>query len=49
MRQCTAEELKTIEASRAEFHHQKAAATQQTAYGLSYSPHYLRQSRSQKE
>ena len=49
MRQCTAEELKTIEASRAEFHHHKAAATQQTAYGLSYSPHYLRQSRAQKE
>ena len=49
MRQCTADELKTIEASRAEFHHQKAAATQQTSYGLSYSPHYLRQSRAQKD
>ena len=49
MRQCTAEELKTIEASRAEFHHHKAAATQQTSYGLSYSPHYLRQSRAKKE
>ena len=49
MRQCTAEELKTIEVSRDEFHHHKAAATQQTSYGLSYSPHYLRQSRAQKE
>ena len=49
MRQCTAEELKTIEASREEFHHHKAAATQQTSYGLSYSPHYLRQSRAKKE
>ena len=45
----TAEELKTIEASREEFHHHKAAATQQTSYGLSYSPHYLRQSRAKKE
>ena len=49
MRQCTAEELMTIEASREEFHHHKAAATQQTSYGLSYSPHYLRQSRAKKE
>ena len=49
MRQCTAEESKTIEASRDEFHHHKAAATQQTSYGLSYSPHYLRQSRAKKE
>ena len=49
MRQCTADELKAIEASREEFNRQKAAVTQQTSYGLSYSPHYLRQSRAQKE
>ena len=49
MRQCTTDELKSIEASRDEFHHHKTAATQQTSYGLSYSPHYLRQSRAQKE
>jgi hypothetical protein len=49
MRQCTAEELKTIEAARDEFHRHKTATTQQTSYGLSYSPHYLRQSRSVKE
>ena len=49
MRQCSADELKAIEASREEFNRQKAAATQQTSYGLSYSPHYLRQSRAQKE
>jgi hypothetical protein len=49
MRQCTAEELKAIEASRDEFNRQKAAATQQTSYGLSFSPHYLRQSRAQKD
>ena len=45
MRAGTEEELKTFEASRQEFNHQKAAATQTTSYGLSYSPHYLRQSR----
>ena len=45
LRQCTAAELESIEASRKEFHHQKGAVTQQTPYGLSYSPHYLRQSR----
>jgi len=49
MRPCTADELKAIEASRDEFHRHKAAATQQTSYGLSYSPHYLRQSRAVKE
>ena len=49
IRQCTSEELKTIEASREEFNRHKAAATQQTSYGLSYSPHYLRQSRAARE
>ncbi|HWN86736.1 MAG TPA: DUF6065 family protein, partial [Vicinamibacterales bacterium] len=49
LRQCTAAELESIEASRQEFHHQKGAVTQQTPYGLSYSPHYLRQSRAQKD
>ena len=45
MRACTPEELKALEESRMEFHKQKAAAVQKTPYGLSYSPHYLRQSR----
>src|SRR6187402_2773193 len=45
LRAGTEEELKTFEASRHEFNHQKAAATQKTSYGLSYSPHYLRESR----
>jgi Family of unknown function (DUF6065) len=49
MRQCTDAELKTIEESRQEFNRHKAEATQKTSYGLSYSPHYLRQSRAQKE
>ena len=48
LRACTSEELKAIEVSREEFSHHKAAATQKTSYGLTYSPHYLRQSRAQK-
>ena len=49
MRAATAEELKAFEESRQEFNHHKAAAAQKTSYGLTYSPHYLRQSRAQKE
>jgi hypothetical protein len=48
MRNCTADELKALEQSRQEFAHHKAAATQKTSYGLSYSPHYLRESRARK-
>src|ERR1041385_1251674 len=44
MRNCTEAELKSIEESRQAFSQQKAAVTQKTSYGLSYSPHYLRQS-----
>ncbi len=49
MRAATAEELKAFEESRQEFNHHKAAAAQKTSYGLTYSPHYLRQSRAQRE
>jgi hypothetical protein len=49
MRQCTADEIKAIEQSRQEFNKHKAEATQKTSYGLSYSPHYLRKSRAQKD
>ena len=49
MRHCTSEELRAIEESRQEFNRHKAAAIQKTWYGLSYSPHYLRQSRAKKE
>jgi hypothetical protein len=49
IRACTAEEVKSLEASRDEFNTHKAAATQKTPYGLSYSPHYLRQSRAKKD
>src|SRR5213594_864110 len=43
---CTTEELAAIRTSRQDFFHQKAAAKIMTPYGLEYSPHYLRQSRS---
>ena len=49
MRPCNDQEMQAIEASRAEFNKHKAEASQKTSYGLSYSPHYLRQSRAQKE
>jgi Family of unknown function (DUF6065) len=49
MRQCTEAELETLERSRQEFNKHKAEAAQKTSYGLSYSPHYLRQSRAQKD
>jgi hypothetical protein len=49
MRACTSEELQAFEDSRQEFNRRKAAAVQKTSYGLAYSPHYLRQSRAQKE
>jgi hypothetical protein len=48
MRPCTNEELKAIEDSRHEFNRLKAQTTQKTSYGLTYSPHYLRQSRAQR-
>jgi hypothetical protein len=48
MRGCTPDELKAIEESRVAFSREKAAAAQKTSYGLTYSPHYLRQSRAQK-
>jgi hypothetical protein len=48
MRACTSDELQALDASRQEFSRQKAAVQQKTTYGLTYSPHYLRQSRAQK-
>ena len=47
-RNCTEQELKAFEESRTEFNQHKAAAVQKTSYGLSVSPHYLRQSRAKK-
>jgi hypothetical protein len=46
---CTPAEVDQLEASRAEFNQHKAAAAQPTPYGLTYSPHYLRQSRALRE
>ena len=44
----TGDDVKAFEEGRNEFAKKKAAAVQTTSYGLSYSPHYLRQSRDQK-
>jgi len=48
LRQGTTEELQRFEESKQEFNRHKAAATQSTSYGLSYSPHYLRESRDRR-
>jgi hypothetical protein len=48
MRDCTQEELAGIQKAKEEFMREKAASKISTPYGLQYSPHYLRQSRSQK-
>ena len=47
-RDCTSEELAAIRRSKEEFFREKAAQKVKTPLGLEYSPHYLRQSRSQK-
>jgi hypothetical protein len=48
LRDCSEEELTAISRSKDEFAREKAALKLTTSYGLEYSPHYLRQSRSQK-
>ena len=48
MRDCTEEELAAIRKSQTEFYTEKAASKLTTPYGLQYSPHYSKQSRSQK-
>ena len=48
LRPCSGDELTALEQSRQEFSQHKAAARQKTSFGLSYSPHYIRQSRAQK-
>jgi hypothetical protein len=47
-RACTDAELDAIRQSQMTFAQAKADATQRTAYGLSVSPHYLRQSRANR-
>jgi hypothetical protein len=46
LRDCTDEEVRAISASAEQFSRDKAGFKMTTAYGLQYSPHYLRQSRS---
>src|ERR1044071_9313410 len=49
LRDGSAEEMETFKRSQEEFNAHKAAAAQTTSFGLTYSPHYLRQSRAQRE
>ena len=49
MRECSENELAVLREARANFFREKAAHRVKTPYGLEYSPHYLRQSRSQKD
>lgn len=48
MRDCTPEEVEALKQSAVEFSRQKAASRTTTPYGMSYSPHYLKLSRSPK-
>jgi hypothetical protein len=48
LRTCDEEELAAIRLSQAEFSREKAAAKVATPYGMPYSPHYLRTSRTIK-
>jgi hypothetical protein len=49
VRDCNEEELTALHKSREEFFREKASHRVKTPYGLEYSPHYLRQSRAQKD
>jgi hypothetical protein len=48
LRDCTKEEVEAITRSAEQFSRDKAALKLTTSYGVPYSPHYLRQSRSPK-
>jgi hypothetical protein len=48
LRDCTEEEVAAITRAREEFFREKGANKQTTSYGLQYSPHYLKQSRTHK-
>ena len=49
MRESTQEEIASLKKGREEFSHHKATIRLTTPYGLTYSPHYLRESRSRKD
>lgn len=48
MRDCTPAEVEEIRKSQGEFARRKSEIAQRTSYGLTVSPHYLRQSRARK-
>ena len=48
LQDCSEEELADVRRSQAEFSREKAAVKATTPYGVPYSPHYLRKSRSTK-
>lgn len=48
MRDCTPEEIEALKQSAEQFSREKAASRTTTPYGMPYSPHYLKQSRSGK-
>lgn len=48
-RECSEEEVSAIRRSQGEFSREKAAQRIATTYGMPYSPHYLRKSRSQNQ
>jgi hypothetical protein len=48
LRDCSDDELAAIRRAKEEFFREKAASKVTTPFGLQVSPHYLRQSRSQK-
>ncbi|NOT44434.1 MAG: hypothetical protein HOP14_07530, partial [Acidobacteria bacterium] len=48
LRECTDEEMAALRQSMEAFAEEKAKVQLTTPYGLTYSPHYLRRSRSQK-
>jgi hypothetical protein len=49
MRDSTAEELEAMDRADDEFSRAKAAAQITTPYGIPYSPHYLKESRSHQK
>ena len=49
MREATQEEVAALKKGREEFAHHKATIRLTTPYGLTYSPHYLRESRARKD
>jgi len=49
LRDCTAEEIQALDRAAEEFQRQKAAVKATTPYGVPFSPHYQRESKSRKD